>query len=189
MSKHILFDAISGILSARYDSKINTEIPAKAIAVDDELFFKTINEEDGIWSLVNSEIVKLPFPALAIPEQILARLENINAHCETAIAQISAGYPSSEVLSWPKQETEARAWLADNSVATPLIEALAAARGVVKADLVSRIIEKADLFAQVSGQLIGKRQGLEDQLTAMQDALNDPSQVDPTKAEIEAVKW
>lgn len=72
MSKHILFT--NGILSARYDSAINSTIPADAIEVDDALFFKTINENDGVWSLVDDEIVKLP-PPPETPEQIIARLE------------------------------------------------------------------------------------------------------------------
>ena len=60
MSKHIQFT--NGILSARFDSAINTVIPADAIKVTDEVFFQTINETDGAWSLVNGDIVKLPFP-------------------------------------------------------------------------------------------------------------------------------
>lgn len=60
MSKHILFT--NGVLSARYDSDINPVIPAEAIEVSDELFFQTIDETDGIWSLVDGNIVKLPFP-------------------------------------------------------------------------------------------------------------------------------
>lgn len=126
---------------------------------------------------------------LTIPELITIQLGEINADCEQAIALISAGYPDSEVLSWPKQETEARAWLANNSAATPLIDALASTRGVDKADLVGRIIAKADAFAQESGELIGKRQGLEDQLMAMKAAFEDPELPDPTLAEIEAVVW
>lgn len=39
------------------------KIPAEAIEVTDEIFFRTIEEQDGIWSLVNGEVVKLPLPA------------------------------------------------------------------------------------------------------------------------------
>ena len=49
---------------------------------------------------------------------------------------------------------------------TPLIDALSATRGVPKVTLAARIIAKADLFAGISGQLIGKRQGLEDSIEA-----------------------
>jgi hypothetical protein len=60
MSKHILFT--NGVLSARYDSDVNKSIPETAIEVDDAIFWQTINETDGNWSLVKGEIVKLPFP-------------------------------------------------------------------------------------------------------------------------------
>ena len=61
MSLHILFT--DGILSARYDSDINKVIPKEAIEVSYEVFWQTINENDGQWSLVKGKIVKLPFPA------------------------------------------------------------------------------------------------------------------------------
>lgn len=61
MSKHILF--VNNVLHSRYDSDINgDQIPPKAIEVSDELFFETINDQDGVWSLVKGKIKKLPFP-------------------------------------------------------------------------------------------------------------------------------
>lgn len=84
MSKFILFT--DGILAARYDSVINSTIPDEAIEVDDALFFQTINETDGVWSLVDGEVVKLPLPAPApavVKEQqweaIKAKREQIKA--------------------------------------------------------------------------------------------------------------
>lgn len=62
MSKHILFNALN-IMSARYDSDIHGDaIPADALEVSDELFYQTINEQDGIWTLVKGKIVKKPLP-------------------------------------------------------------------------------------------------------------------------------
>lgn len=139
------------------------------------------------WSYSGDEFISPPSEPLA--DVVANRLALINVACEQAIALISAGYPPSEVLSWPKQEREARAYAADPAAATPLIDALATARGIAKPELASRIIDKADLFAQVSGQLIGKRQALEDQLVAMQVAFDDPAQSDPTPEQIEAVVW
>jgi hypothetical protein len=165
MSKHIQFT--NGILSARYDSAINAVVPADAIEVSDDVFLQTINESDGIWSLVNGEIVKLPHPAPTTAELKQSKRLEINAAFEQSMQQITGGYPASETSSWAKQETEARAYIADNTAPAPLLDALAATRGVAKADLVSRIIAKADLFAAVSGQLIGHRQGLEDALDAL----------------------
>lgn len=61
MSKYILFK--DGKLVTRYDSEIHGDaIPADAMEVSDEVFFQTINETDGLWSMVNGNIVKLPLP-------------------------------------------------------------------------------------------------------------------------------
>lgn len=96
MPKHILFDALTGALTARYDSAIHGEnIPAEAIAVDDELFFQTINEQDGIWSLVEGEIVKVA-PTPKTPAELLKeakvakRVEIRKAYDEAAIAPVDA---------------------------------------------------------------------------------------------------
>ena len=67
MSKHILFT--NSVLSARYDTEINAIIPSEAIKVDDSLFWKTVNEDDGQWSLVKGNIIKLPLPE-PTPEQL-----------------------------------------------------------------------------------------------------------------------
>ena len=41
------------------------EIPASAIEVDDNLFFRITQETDGIWRLVGDEVVKEPLVAVA----------------------------------------------------------------------------------------------------------------------------
>ncbi len=105
----------------------------------------------------------------------------INADCEKAIASIQASYPASEVLSWPKQEAEARSYVADPDAVTPLLDALAEARGIDKAELARRVILKADAFAQYSGAAIGKRQALEDALNALP--------ADATAEQIAAIAW
>lgn len=132
-----------------------------------------------------------PLPTAAAA--ITMKLASINASCESEIAAISAGYPASEVLSWPKQEAEARAWPADNQAVTPLLDSLAAARGISKAELAGRIIAKADLFAQLSGAIIGKRQALEDQLDAISDGLRAEELEAPITPEVQAllddIKW
>jgi len=105
----------------------------------------------------------------------------INADFEKAMQHIVGSYPANEVSSWAKQETEARAYVANNSAATPLIDALAASRSVNKDELVTRIIAKADLFAGISGTLIGRRQGLEDDLDALPETA--------TAEDIAAIAW
>lgn len=90
MNKFILFTA--GILAARYTTDIHGEnIPAEAIGVSDELFNRTINENDGIWTLVGDEIVKKPFPAISLAELKANKLNEIRtAYDATTIAPVDA---------------------------------------------------------------------------------------------------
>lgn len=122
-----------------------------------------------------------PDPAATQDDAKASALAAINAACEQVIASIQTGYPASEVSSWPKQEAEARACIANSSAATPLLDALAEARGIDKAELAARVILKADAFAQYSGAAIGKRQALEDALNALP--------VDATVEQIAAIAW
>jgi hypothetical protein len=55
--KHILFNE-AGELVGRYLP--GSHIPADAIAVADELFLRTIREDDGVWKMVAGNVVKLP---------------------------------------------------------------------------------------------------------------------------------
>jgi len=127
MSKHILFDATTNLIFSRYDSEIHGDnIPTEAIEVSDELFFQTINEQDGVWALVEGEVVKLPFPEPVPPtiaELLDAKLIDINKSFEIEMSALTSQYPASEMLSWSKQEAEARAYEADPLASTPLVDA------------------------------------------------------------------
>lgn len=122
-------------------------------------------------------------------------LNTINRQCGVDMTAITAGYPESEIKSWDKQEAEARAYTADSSSATPMLSALAVARGISVADLAQRVIGKADIFASAAGEIIGKRQALEDQINAIIAAnalpTTDPAYIDDgaARAAIEQVIW
>ena len=111
--------------------------------------------------VANGRVVVVPKPAPTMDELKAARLADISKDYGKAIAALQAGYPASEVLSWPKQEAEARAFVANPDATTPLLDALAATRGIDKVELTRRVILKADAFAQLSGAAIGRRQALD----------------------------
>lgn len=95
-----------------------------------------------------------------------AKLSEINAAADRAIGTLTATYPDREISTFDKQESEARAYAADATASTPLLSALAEARGIPLSDLVERVLAKADAFAVASGSIIGQRQALEDRLDA-----------------------
>lgn len=102
----------------------------------------------------------------SLEEVKTARLAEVNAAYDEAVSALVSTYPASELITFDKQEAEARAWLADSSARTPLIDALVLGRGIDKAELVRRIVAKAEAFAVATGYLTGQRQRFEDLLDA-----------------------
>lgn len=105
-------------------------------------------------------------PVPTLEEVKAAKLSEINAAADRAIGTLTATYPDREISTFDKQESEARAYAADPTASTPLLSALAQARGISLPDLVERVLAKADAFAVASGSIIGQRQALEDRLDA-----------------------
>lgn len=103
------------------------------------------------------------------PENARARkYAEINEGCQAALAALTATYPDRELLTFDKQEAEARAYLSDPSGATtPILTAIAQGRGIPVDELAQKIIAKADAFALASGALIGQRQWYEDALESL----------------------
>lgn len=105
-------------------------------------------------------------PVPTLEQTKAAKLSEINKAADAAIATLTATYPDRELATFDKQESEARAYAADPTASTPLLSALAQARGIPLPDLVGRVLAKADAFAVASGSIIGQRQALEDRLDA-----------------------
>lgn len=108
----------------------------------------------------------MPVPTVTLETVKPAKLSEINVAADRAIATLTATYPDREISTFDKQESEARAYAADPTASTPLLSALAQARGVPLDELVRRVLAKADAFAVASGSIIGQRQALEDRLDA-----------------------
>lgn len=101
-----------------------------------------------------------------------AKLVELNAGCELALSSLTASYPPGELQSWPQQVKEADDLAANPQAETPLLTAIATARGLTVAELVERVRLKAEAYAQLSGSAIGRRQALED-LLALAQTLED----------------
>lgn len=98
-------------------------------------------------------------------------LQEINAAYQNAVDELTAGYPDHEIKSWPKQEAEARAYLADPNAPTPFIDSMLQERPLEggKAELVSRIMAKVEAYEVAVGALTGRRHALEDRIDEIQD--------------------
>lgn len=107
------------------------------------------------------------------------KLQEINADCEASLSVLRTEYPDSEVISWSKQEIEARESLVNPNYPTPLVDLIAEARGMDRMELINKIIQKADQYAYAVGLSIGRRQYLEDQIKLIK--IGEESKLDQIK--------
>jgi hypothetical protein len=98
------------------------------------------------------------------PNQIKLRLvlDNNGAY-NSATAAITADYPQLEKDTWPTQDKESKAWVADpDNALTPWIDRAAAIRGIEREEYLRRTLAKAWQFEVISAYLTGTRQKYED---------------------------
>ncbi|HEY6044929.1 MAG TPA: hypothetical protein VIU43_08505 [Nitrosospira sp.] len=90
MTKYATFDTNS-VLNGRYDSDIHASISSGATALSDDLFFRTINETDGLWKLVNGVVTKtaFPVPAPIVPTVISMRQARLALYQSGYLSQVN----------------------------------------------------------------------------------------------------
>ena len=90
-----------------------------------------------------------------------------NAAYEAATSALTADYPQLEKDTWPTQNAEAEAWVADPvGAATPWIDRAATERGLDREEYIRRTLIKARQFVIMSSFLTGRRQKYEDEIKA-----------------------
>ena len=122
----------------------------------------------------------------ATDEQIFAacpRLRDVKAQEIRLVGafrlnQLAEPYQPAERDTWPTQLKEAEAFQADPEAVTPMLDAIAAGRGIEKATLVTLVMGNANLFRVKSGEILGQQQALLDRVYATQSV-----------EELLAVKW
>lgn len=80
-----------------------------------------------------------------------------------------AEIPEFEVQTWSMQAAEAAAWEADRTAATPVLDAIAAARGIGREALIKKAAKKAKAYTLLTAHTAGERQRIEAQIRAAED--------------------
>jgi type II secretory pathway pseudopilin PulG len=112
---------------------------------------------------------------------------NINAYNAATMA-LTADYPQLEKDTWPTQNEEATAWVADPAgAATPWIDRAAAERGIDRDEYIRRTLIKARQFKVMSAFLTGRRQKYEDQIKAGNDPVLDYALTPEVLAELQQI--
>lgn len=111
------------------------------------------------WEYIGEDTEDKPFEfPQTLAEAKSKKLSIFSTQYESAVKAMIGDTDTSEMASWTKQESEARAWIADNTALTPVIDNLLIGRnmGETKAQLVAKIIAKADGYAVAYSQVLGQ---------------------------------
>jgi hypothetical protein len=112
--------------------------------------------EEG--QLVEVETWQAEYDAkLAADTKIKAELD-IRSEASRQLLSLGAPYSPEERETWMIQESEARAYLANNTASCPMVTAMATARGITVELMVQKIIENSDAFKLAAGQILGLQQ-------------------------------
>ena len=91
-----------------------------------------------------------------------AKLAEINAGYSAAMAQLQAGYPQEEVLSWERQAAQARELVQNPAADAAFVRGLAAAKQITVEELCARILRNAAAWEPMAAALTGQRQVMEE---------------------------
>lgn len=126
----------------------------------------------SIPACASSDAVKVATLELAADDGAMAaearaeRLDQVNADADALLSMLDATYPEREVLTWDQQVKEAEALQADPEAVTPLLSSLADYRDIDLQELAAKVLQKSYQYKVASGQIMGARQWVEQQLEA-----------------------
>ncbi|MCQ4311693.1 hypothetical protein NAV33_07265 [Pseudomonas stutzeri] len=107
----------------------------------------------------------------------------------TATRALTADYPQLEKDTWPTQDKESTAWVADPEGAiTPFLNRAASERGIGREEYIRRTLIKAKQFVIMSSFLTGRRQKYEDQIKSGVAPVIDFTLTPDVIAELQAVQ-
>lgn len=152
--KYAILDE-NGMPIGFYDDTIHSEIPNGAIEITYDQWIECINNS-GKRKFENGSLVEYIYVP-TLDEAKNSKLSAIKADYESSVKAMTGDTDPAEMASWTKQEAEARSWIADNAVVTPIIDNLIIGRamGESKVDLVTKIIAKVDMYAVAYAQVLG----------------------------------
>lgn len=105
----------------------------------------------------------------SVDEAFTDALLVINNWADQQLQSVYASYPRREIDSWPVQQVEAAALQQDSAAAAPFLRRVAASRGMDLRELAHRVDRKSRQYAELSGDVFGRRQAAEDALTSVSD--------------------
>jgi len=87
------------------------------------------------------------------------------------MAEVTFGYTVEEFRTWDQQRDEAKAYIADNLADVPMLDAIAASRGVTVVILANSVMVNSVAYSAAAGHILGRKLGLGDLIEAAPDGV------------------
>ena len=100
------------------------------------------------------------------PVKFYEKLKNANAKAQEFINKESGAnlIPAFELATWGLQAAEAMAWEENKKADTPILNGIAAARGVDENVLKAAALKKAKQYSKLTAHVAGERQAIQDRI-------------------------
>lgn len=163
----IYYSASSG---GFYIDSIHKVMPEDVVEISQE-FHRELLEGQSNGKEIKADGQGRPYLENPSPEILseakLRMLKMNNKAYEEAVQLHTSMYPQSEKDTWPTQDREIKAWVADpENAITSWIDAAALVRGIPREEYLQRTLIKTQQFEQLSAYLTGLRQRYEDLIKA-----------------------
>lgn len=112
------------------------------------------------------ESTKTWYDARTLDEHKLSKVMEAKYITEGMFDKLVSIYPVAERDTWADQEREAKAYLADNTSPTPLLNITRQSRTITMLALTQKIVDKAILFRQQAMSIINRRKIMTDEIKA-----------------------
>lgn len=118
------------------------------------------------WVILESKKIQIEHDRLNAEK--LSKIHLLNSAAQVFVNKYSGAelVPEFEQKTWPLQLAEAQAWAADNTTATPVLDGIAASRGMGPDKLKAAALRKALYYSTLSAHVAGQRQALQSKIEA-----------------------
>jgi hypothetical protein len=148
-----------------YEEQTRTETVPPEVISSRKVFVST---DDNTAEAAIASVTAPPAPPLPKYPDTASAMRDVVAYINSLTAKIGGDVPVDEKASWTQKLTEAEAWTADNTAATPILSVEAQVTGEPLADLVARVSAKGAQYKAIAGGIAGFRRSIEAQLDAVE---------------------
>lgn len=168
-------------LNTFYDTRVHENLPENVIEINEEKHAELLNAIIAGLPILEDLSIGEPAPSPAhewngkawvhnkqleaeqLKQAKAAKLAEVNNLAEQLVSKVSGAdtTPEFEVKSWAIQALEAKAWNADPTAKTPVLDTIAASRGIKPDLLKAAALRKTIAYEQLAGHVVGMRQRVE----------------------------